>query len=158
MNNYLLWNLHVTTQRRAAIRQDPARILLICVCQSCSQINSGAALQGFSLFAVPGKRQMCSRPFQVYPTKLDNTARHIKYRLAIFLWLQRYIDTSVTTVYSHNLHLEKLEITAGCMKENTSRTSSNNGVFRKMGELNTAHHILRVATCHKILRRRVWRS
>lgn len=90
---------------------------------------------------------MCSRPFQVYPTKLDNAAQRIKYRLAIFLWLQRYIDTSVTTVYSLNLLLEKVEITAGCVKENTS---SNNGVFRKMGELNTARHILRVATRHKV--------
>lgn len=31
----------------------------------------------FSLFAVSGKRQMCSRLFRVYPTKLDNAACNI---------------------------------------------------------------------------------
>lgn len=130
MNSYLQRSPPDTTHRRVAFQQDSPRSLPgsdpICVCQSCLEINSRAAFHqhpvGCSPRVCQTKQHVCSHQFQVYPTKLDNAAQRIKYRLAIFFFAVTEIlhILSVTTVYSHNLDLEKLQITAGLIIENTT--------------------------------------
>lgn len=79
-NNYLLWNLHVTTH------PDPPPFVFVKAAHGLIAAQLFASTQEalhvfaaghFSLFAVSGKRQMCSRLFQVYPTKLANAACNI---------------------------------------------------------------------------------
>lgn len=101
----------------------------------------------FSMFAVSGKQHVCSQRGPTHQVLAGN----------IFFCGYRditHIDTSVTTVYSHNLHLEKLQITAGFIIENASKTYNNNDVFWNTGELNAAHHTLRVRPAIKYSRRR----
>lgn len=112
-------------------------------------INSGDAclLENVSArLLFQSKQHMCSSQFQGYPAKLV---------LQYFCGSKDItcIYTSVNTVYSHKLHLEKLKITAGLMKESASKAYKNNDVLKN--ELSAAaYHILRVQPNRKYSRRR----